>query len=157
MTEALNQLKNPETGHAAIDRTVRPREWSSVNLKYIPVQEGEDVEEVEEDDTLDELPPIPDPLGLSNTDLRDTQELYASGLLQKSSMFARRNTAAMLVYDPTGGGLRSRASRYSMADSNPADNEEDDDEDDETRYSNTFTTSTEKRCNSFSANYFDCF
>jgi protein tyrosine phosphatase (PTP) superfamily phosphohydrolase (DUF442 family) len=47
MAEALQQLKNPATAQAARERITRPREWADVNFKFLPVQEGEDVEEAE--------------------------------------------------------------------------------------------------------------
>jgi hypothetical protein len=49
-----------------------------VILKYLPLQEGEeDAEEVEEEPET--IPPFPDPLGISNVDLRAVQSLYTSG------------------------------------------------------------------------------
>jgi hypothetical protein len=42
-----------------------------------------------------EAPPIPDPLGIADVDLRITQELYSSGRLFKANngSYARRSTA----------------------------------------------------------------
>jgi hypothetical protein len=143
MTEALQQLKNPATAQAARERITRPREWSEVTFKGIPLQEGEDVEETEADEEVDELPPVPDPLGLSNLDLRQTQDLYSSGLLQRSSIYARRNTAALLSYDPTtgmvssAGGANSNASvrtrSRSTLDPNASFDDDEDDDDDDVR------------------------
>jgi hypothetical protein len=80
MSEALTQMKLSESNSAGMDRVViRPKQWSEVNLKSVPIQEGEDDEEVELTDEAQEPPLIPDPLGLSFMDLRQTQEMYSSG------------------------------------------------------------------------------
>ena len=64
----------------------RPKTWNNLisnNLfKLIPVQEGEGLpldEVIEEEDPVDRI--IRDPLGLTELDLRATQELHATGKL----------------------------------------------------------------------------
>jgi hypothetical protein len=145
MAETLNQLKNPEIGRPTVDRVQRPKEWSELTFKCIPLQEGEEDEEAEENDVIEEPPPVPDPLGLSSADLRETQDLYSSGLLHKSSIYARRNTAALLAYDTSGNIVKARNSRGStIADGGDDDDDEDDDYDNN-RNSMIYSTPSEKR------------
>lgn len=58
----------------------RPSRWDDVNLKPIPLQEGEDEGIAAVDEGPSAPPPIPDPLSLRDVDLRETQEIYATGI-----------------------------------------------------------------------------
>jgi hypothetical protein len=92
------------------------------------------------------LPPVADPLGLSNLDLRQTQDLYSSGLLQRSSIYARRNTAALLNFEPANANNsnnKHRQSRATMSEATTSFDEEDEDEEDDVR--GVYYGSTEKR------------
>ncbi len=63
----------------ALEVDNRPTRWEDVVLKCVPLQEGEEGDVDLSVDLLEEIPPIPDPLGISDADLRITQELYSSG------------------------------------------------------------------------------
>lgn len=74
-------LKSSGANGPKIERDAkRARCWAEINFKCIPLQEGEDDESAEIDNEPDELPPIPDPLGITGSDLRNIQDLYASGM-----------------------------------------------------------------------------
>lgn len=80
-------------------------------------------------DELEEAPPVPDPLGISDVDLRITQELYSSGRLFKAQNggYARRSTAFV-------GGSTSSPSKLASASADQDDDDDDDDsEEDEPR------------------------
>jgi hypothetical protein len=84
----------------------RPRAWEDVTLKFIPLQEGEEEGAAEVDDGPVEVPPIPDPLGLLNVDLRKFQEAAAAGM-QRRALAARRSTMVM--------GLENEKARPKLA------------------------------------------
>jgi len=84
----------------------RPKKWDDDNFKPIPLQEGEDGEIDCAEDTI-QVTPVPDPLGLSELDLRATQKLNASGRLglpsavatNRQGTRARRNSATSVDDD----------------------------------------------------------
>lgn len=111
----------------------------------IPTQEDEDVDIIVEEDEISEPPPILDPLGICDTDLRNTQEIYVSGnkfylfelpgdflinsfleRLNKRAILTRRNTAALLAPD-----LSTMVKTKSSLNINGQTTIEDDDEEDE--------------------------
>lgn len=57
----------------------RPKCWDEVTFKPIPLQEGEEVGTANVEEGPTAPPPIPDPLKLRDVDLRETQEIYATG------------------------------------------------------------------------------
>lgn len=93
ISKAAAQFKMAKAA-ARLDADTRPTRWEDVVVRPVPLQEGEEGS-VELAAEPTEAPPIPDPLGISDVDLRITQELYASGRLFKASngTFARRSTA----------------------------------------------------------------
>ena len=81
VTRAMQQFKVAQTkAVAATWDDTRPSKWEDDNFKRVPVQEGEEGEVLENDDEI-QMSILPDPLGLSELDLRATQKLYASGRL----------------------------------------------------------------------------
>lgn len=74
---------------------------------------------------LEEVPPIPDPLGISDADLRITQELYSSGRLFKTQngSYSRRSTAFVgnNSISPMKGGGRSHDDGEDDSDSSDSD------------------------------------
>jgi hypothetical protein len=81
-TKAAEQIthKTEKSKNAAME--YRPMAWGEINLKFVPLQEGEDGDNDEEEELDD--PIIPDPLGITDFDLRLTQELHKSGRLHQS-------------------------------------------------------------------------
>lgn len=57
----------------------RPKCWDEVSFKPIPLQEGEEVGTANVEEGPTAPPPIADPLKLRDVDLRETQEIYATG------------------------------------------------------------------------------
>eukprot|EP01033_Poteriospumella_lacustris_P015418 gene15418-11025_t len=121
----------------------RPKCWDEVSFKPIPLQEGEEVGTANVEEGPTAPPPIADPLKLRDVDLRETQEIYATGGLQKRMMAARRATemagglgAAAAAGGGGGGGGRGKSmGRESTVMTNSGlqlvvDEDEDDAEDD---------------------------
>eukprot|EP01034_Spumella_vulgaris_P022488 gene22488-28616_t len=106
----------------ALEVDNRPTRWEDVVMKCVPLQEGEEGD-VELSVEPDEVPPIPDPLGISDADLRITQELYSSGRLFKTQNggYSRRGTA-FVGNSPLKGGIgRSSDDRDDDSDSSDSD------------------------------------
>ena len=116
VTKAMQQFKAAQTKAIATKwDDARPKKWEEENFKPVPVQEGEegDMGDVEDDV---QVSPIPDPLGLSELDLRATQKLNASGRLtfpsaglqRQNSTRIRRNSASSMDDDDDDGGMGSK-------------------------------------------------
>lgn len=132
INQTLAALKATPASTAMALVAKRPSRWADVTFKCIPLQEGEDLGSVEAGDEPEEPPPVLDPMGLDDRDLRITQDLYASGRLAKSAMqkratMARLSTDALSVI--TFGGKPAPAAR--TREPQPAADDDDDEEDDE--------------------------
>jgi len=111
----------------------RPLTWEEVLFKTVPLQEGEeDSAQVDEEPQL--IPPVVDPLGISQADLRSIQASYAQGRLMKSSNGALARRATRGLVPMTGSAKRQSVSgkRQSIfTPFNRTDSSDDDDEDSE--------------------------
>jgi len=120
VTKAMQQFKAAQTKAIATRwDDDRPKKWEDDNFKSIPIQEGEEGEIEDTDDTV-QLAPVPDPLGLSELDLRATQKLNASGrlLFPAGAGMNRGGGGAQ------GGTRARRNSATSMDDEDDADGKE---------------------------------
>eukprot|EP01038_Epipyxis_sp_PR26KG_P007822 gene7822-10624_t len=114
----------------ALQNEARASTWVDLKFKAIPLQEGEDgVVEINEDDNNSQI--IPDPLGLTDIDLRSTQTLYQSGRLkvQSSGMYGRRSSMSNAA--PFKSRRESQPISYESHSVNIADEEEEEDEEDD--------------------------
>ena len=104
----MQQLKSVQQAgsKSASHADTRPKVWEAVVFKPVPLQEGEEGL-AEEDATPLEDSPVPDPLGLSELDLRATQALNASGRLnfQTAGLSRVNNTARRMIRNSMGGGV----------------------------------------------------
>ena len=62
-------------------KVFRPTKWAELKYKPVTIQEGEDGE-IDQNPTVEEDMAFPDPMALSELDLRATQVLYSSGALK---------------------------------------------------------------------------
>jgi hypothetical protein len=81
---------------------VRPTRWQDVKFKCVPLQEDEDCEVLDAEEIEEEVQPVSDPMGLSDLDLRATQELFASGRLAQTALTNKRATIAFLSSEGVG-------------------------------------------------------
>lgn len=116
VTKAMQQFKAAQTKAIATKwDDARPKKWDDENFKPVPVQEGEEGELEDADDSL-LIVPVPDPLGLSELDLRATQRLNASGRLtfpsagmNRQSSHPRRNSFTSVDDEDDGEGSKEMA------------------------------------------------
>lgn len=138
ISKAAAQFKMAKAA-ARLDADTRPTRWEDVVLRPVPPQEGEEGS-VELAAEPTEAPPIPDPLGISDADLRLTQELYASGRLFKASngTFARRSTAfvgpggspSKSTFGREGFGLKGNSNSNNASNNNNDSSDSDSSDDD---------------------------
>lgn len=76
------QSKRPKTSM----KNNRPKVWSDIVFKPVPIQEGETTR-IEVKDEKEELDIVPDPLGIyTSIDLKHVQSVYEQGLIKLTSM-----------------------------------------------------------------------
>ena len=78
IVQIMNQYQEKK---AQKPKVFRPTTWAELKYKPVPIQEGEDGE-VDNSPIVEEDIAYPDPMALSDLDLRATQALYASGGLK---------------------------------------------------------------------------
>ena len=95
LTKTIAELREKQLDLKARSDT-RPRTWADLEPLYktVPAQEGESGLIADLSEELEEYRPVVDPLGLSGTDLRETQELQAAGHLGIGIETNRRGIAA---------------------------------------------------------------
>jgi len=116
VAKAMTQHKQTVMAKATAKKVDnRPKKWSG--FKPVPLQEGEEGDYSGNQDVLAEDPPIPDPLGLSELDLRATQALHASGRIKMTANVAparRRGGSFDDDDDEHGGGGGAGIETYSV-------------------------------------------
>lgn len=78
IVQIMNQYQEKK---AQKPKVFRPTTWAELKYKPVPIQEGEDGE-IDNSPVVEEDTAYPDPMALSELDLRATQALYSSGGLK---------------------------------------------------------------------------
>ena len=78
IVQIMNQFQEKK---AQKPKVFRPTTWAELKYKPVPIQEGEDGE-IDNSPVVEEDVAYPDPMALSELDLRATQALYSSGGLK---------------------------------------------------------------------------
>eukprot|EP00981_Chlorochromonas_danica_P006020 scaffold1244_cov162-Ochromonas_danica.AAC.56 len=99
INQTLAALKSASPA-SAISVLKRPTCWQDVTFKCLPLQEGEDDPSAEVEEDPEEPPPVADPMGLDDRDLRVTQDLYASGKDVSTSYFTYKHYDHLLIGGP---------------------------------------------------------